>query len=103
MYNLVNLNFQHFSGLDEAVLRNIDACKEMAKTTRSNYGPNGEYKQSSDRCYKLNQAGLSNYCNTQEKKTLKKCLHITICIVMTVPYSNLKSVTCIQTVKVETY
>ena len=34
--------FQHYSGLEEAVIRNIDACKEMAKTTRSAYGPNGK-------------------------------------------------------------
>ena len=36
---------QHFSGLDEAVYRNIDACMELAKTTRSAYGPNGEHIQ----------------------------------------------------------
>jgi len=33
--------FQHFSGLEEAILRNIDACKELADTTRSAYGPFG--------------------------------------------------------------
>jgi len=27
--------------LEEAVLRNIDACKELADTTRSAYGPFG--------------------------------------------------------------
>jgi len=27
--------------LEEAVLRNIDACKELAETTRSAYGPFG--------------------------------------------------------------
>jgi len=27
--------------LEEAVLRNIDACKELAETTRSAYGPYG--------------------------------------------------------------
>ena len=32
---------QHFSGLEEAVYRNIQACKELAQTTRTAYGPNG--------------------------------------------------------------
>lgn len=35
---------KHFSGLEEAVLRNIDACKELADTTRSAYGPFGQNK-----------------------------------------------------------
>lgn len=33
---------QHYSGLEEAVYRNIQACKELAQTTRTAYGPNGE-------------------------------------------------------------
>lgn len=33
---------QHYSGLDEAVYRNIDACKELAATTASAYGPLGK-------------------------------------------------------------
>jgi len=37
------LSLQHFSGLDEAVYRNIDACKELGKTTRSAFGPHGKY------------------------------------------------------------
>lgn len=32
---------KHFSGLEETVIRSIDACKELANTTRSVYGPNG--------------------------------------------------------------
>uniref|UniRef100_A0A4W5LSP9 Uncharacterized protein n=1 Tax=Hucho hucho TaxID=62062 RepID=A0A4W5LSP9_9TELE len=32
----------HYSGLEEAVFRNIQACKELAQTTRTAYGPNGE-------------------------------------------------------------
>lgn len=35
---------KHFSGLEEAVIRNIEACKELAKTTKSCYGPNGQNK-----------------------------------------------------------
>ncbi|CAG5131274.1 unnamed protein product [Candidula unifasciata] len=35
---------QHFSGLDEAVYRNISACKELAKTTITAYGPHGQNK-----------------------------------------------------------
>ena len=35
--------WQHYSGLEEAVYRNIDACKELAATTQSAYGPLGKY------------------------------------------------------------
>ncbi len=33
-----------FSGLDEAVLRNISACKEFSATVSTAYGPNGMNK-----------------------------------------------------------
>jgi T-complex protein 1 subunit theta len=32
---------KHMSGLEEAVLRNIDACKGLAQITRTSLGPNG--------------------------------------------------------------
>jgi T-complex protein 1 subunit theta len=32
---------KHFSGLEEAVLRNIDACKALSQITRTSMGPNG--------------------------------------------------------------
>jgi len=35
---------RHFSGLEEAVYRNINACKEFAQSVRSAYGPNGMNK-----------------------------------------------------------
>ncbi|KAE9420149.1 hypothetical protein Angca_008924, partial [Angiostrongylus cantonensis] len=35
---------QHFKGTDEAVLRNIDACVELASQLKSSYGPNGMNK-----------------------------------------------------------
>lgn len=35
---------RHFSGLEEAVIRNIKACKEFAHSVRSAYGPNGMNK-----------------------------------------------------------
>lgn len=35
---------KHYSGLEEAVYRNIQACKELAHTTRTAYGPNGMNK-----------------------------------------------------------
>ncbi|KAM4699691.1 T-complex protein 1 subunit theta isoform 2-T3 [Discoglossus pictus] len=35
---------KHYSGLEEAVFRNIQACKELAQTTRTAYGPNGMNK-----------------------------------------------------------
>ncbi|KAL2464788.1 CCT-theta [Forsythia ovata] len=35
---------QHLSGLDEAVLKNIDACKQLSTITRTSFGPNGMNK-----------------------------------------------------------
>ncbi|KAF5278667.1 hypothetical protein FQA39_LY00709 [Lamprigera yunnana] len=35
---------RHFSGLEEAVFRNITACKEFSHSVRSAYGPNGMNK-----------------------------------------------------------
>jgi len=35
---------KHLSGVEETVIRNIDACKELAATTRSAYGPYGQNK-----------------------------------------------------------
>lgn len=32
---------RHYSGLEEAVVRNIEACVEFSKTLRSAYGPRG--------------------------------------------------------------
>lgn len=36
--------FQHYSGLEEAVIRNITACKDFAQSVRTAYGPNGMNK-----------------------------------------------------------
>ena len=35
---------KHLSGLDEAVVRNIEACKQLSKITRTSLGPNGMNK-----------------------------------------------------------
>ncbi|KAL4607072.1 hypothetical protein ACB092_09G148500 [Castanea dentata] len=35
---------KHLSGLDEAVLKNIEACKELSNITRTSLGPNGMNK-----------------------------------------------------------
>ncbi|XP_042019455.1 T-complex protein 1 subunit theta-like [Salvia splendens] len=35
---------RHLSGLDEAVIKNIDACKQLAVITRTSLGPNGMNK-----------------------------------------------------------
>lgn len=33
--------YRHLSGLDEAVIKNIEACKELSTITRTSLGPNG--------------------------------------------------------------
>lgn len=32
---------KHLSGLQEAVLKNVEACKQLSQITRSSMGPNG--------------------------------------------------------------
>jgi hypothetical protein len=39
--SLMKEGTQHLSGLEEAVLRNIEACKQLAQITRTSLGPNG--------------------------------------------------------------
>eukprot|EP01100_Stratorugosa_tubuloviscum_P000804 TRINITY_DN117_c3_g3_i1.p1 TRINITY_DN117_c3_g3~~TRINITY_DN117_c3_g3_i1.p1 ORF type:complete len:553 (-),score=330.12 TRINITY_DN117_c3_g3_i1:117-1742(-) len=35
---------KHLSGLEEAILRNIEACKQLTQVTRTSLGPNGQNK-----------------------------------------------------------
>lgn len=60
--------FQHFSGLEEAVYRNIQACKELAQTTRTAYGPNGmiiQFKVVHENMF--NCSLLCSWCNCSNK------------------------------------
>ncbi len=34
---------KHLSGLEEAVMKNIEACKGLSQIARTSLGPNGEY------------------------------------------------------------
>ncbi len=36
---------KHFSGIEEAVMKNIEACKGLAQITRTSLGPNGKLFQ----------------------------------------------------------
>jgi T-complex protein 1 subunit theta len=42
--NLLKEGYKHYAGLEEAILRNIAACKEISLLTRTSYGPNGMKK-----------------------------------------------------------
>ncbi|KAJ7147768.1 hypothetical protein O6H91_Y551800 [Diphasiastrum complanatum] len=44
MQSMLKEGHRLLSGLDEAVLRNIDACKELSQITRTSLGPNGMNK-----------------------------------------------------------
>lgn len=51
---------KHFSGLEEAVLKNIDACKQLSVITRTSLGPNGMNKMvinHLDKLFITNDAG----------------------------------------------
>ena len=36
--------YRHYAGLEEAVYKNIGACKEISNMTRTSLGPNGMKK-----------------------------------------------------------
>lgn len=59
---------QHYSGLEEAVFRNIRACKELSQTTRTAYGPNGKHPVPAVRyvCMKFLVMLCSNKTNIRE-------------------------------------
>lgn len=40
---LLKEGYKHFGGLEEAILKNIEACKGLAAITRTSLGPNGAY------------------------------------------------------------
>jgi len=44
MQSMMKDGAKHFSGIDEAVFRNIQACKDIAKIVRTSFGPNGMNK-----------------------------------------------------------
>jgi len=44
MQGMMKSGTQHYSGTEEAVFRNIQACKDMAKIVKSSFGPNGMNK-----------------------------------------------------------
>ena len=35
---------KHYQGLEEAIIRNITACKDISNMTKTSLGPNGTYK-----------------------------------------------------------
>lgn len=41
MSSMLKEGSKHFSGVEEATLKNIQACKELAATVRTSLGPNG--------------------------------------------------------------
>ncbi|CAM6103365.1 unnamed protein product [Calypogeia fissa] len=44
MQSMLKEGHKYMSGLDEAVVKNIDACKQLSKITRTSLGPNGMNK-----------------------------------------------------------
>jgi len=44
MSSMLKEGSKHFSGIEEATLKNIEACKQLAQTVRTSLGPNGMNK-----------------------------------------------------------
>jgi T-complex protein 1 subunit theta len=42
--NLLKEGHKHFGGLEEAIVKNINACREISNITRTSLGPNGMKK-----------------------------------------------------------
>ena len=41
---LLKKGFKHFSGVEEAIMRNIEAAKKLSDITKTSLGPNGMNK-----------------------------------------------------------
>lgn len=41
---LLKKGFKHFSGVEEAIMRNIEAAKKLSDITKTSLGPNGMKK-----------------------------------------------------------
>lgn len=41
--SLLKDGYKHYGGLEEAILKNIEATKQLAAITRTSLGPNGKY------------------------------------------------------------
>lgn len=60
MQSMLKEGHKHLSGLDEAVIKNIDACKQLSTITRTSLGPNGMNKMiinHLDKLFVTNDAG----------------------------------------------
>jgi len=44
LQSMLKEGHKHLSGLDEAVIKNVEACKQLSKITRTSLGPNGMNK-----------------------------------------------------------
>ena len=44
LLELLKEGSKHYSGVEEAVLRNIEACKQLSQILRTSFGPNGMNK-----------------------------------------------------------
>ena len=43
LQSMLKEGHKHFSGLEEAVLKNIEACKGLSAITRTSLGPTGRH------------------------------------------------------------
>ena len=41
MKGMLKDGYKHFSGLEQAILKNVQACNELSELTRTSLGPNG--------------------------------------------------------------
>lgn len=42
--SLLKEGYRHYAGLEEAIIKNIEACKAISNMTRTSYGPHGMKK-----------------------------------------------------------
>ena len=43
LQGLLKEGYKHLQGLEEAILRNVEACKMLSTMTRTSLGPNGMF------------------------------------------------------------
>ena len=69
----------HFAGVEEAVLKNIEACKAISSITKTSVGPNGMKKMIIDhleKCYVTSDTAIIQQTLEVEKKNPKEILRV---------------------------
>lgn len=71
LYSSHSESLKHLQGIDEAVLRNIQACNELSDLVRTSFGPNGSCSPYIQPQPPLNPSRKKQTCHKPSRKTFR--------------------------------